>query len=94
MAKKPKAFRAHFYNGVHYHPSDRLPANALVIPDGATVPLPASVRRVMRAARKLIAVAKGNGIELLSYRESHPQAYALYKAVESYERATKAKGRG
>lgn len=96
MAQKPKAWRglAVITPGskrrcVQEYPCPRKHYNCTVIPDGATVPLPASVRRVLRKI----------GDFKRTYR-SGQQRLGLYKALDlmalhdAHERAVAKRRRG
>lgn len=85
MAKKPKAYRL-----TRFAHSEILRESGLFIPDGATVPLPASVRRIVRLVMREYRKAKAKGD--LQWLRDGPQG-DLLKACDAYERATKAKGR-
>jgi len=91
MAKKPKVWRGLEVQGdcrtVQEYPGQRKHYDCLVIPDGATVPLPASVRRVMRAAMRCRRVCTAQEDD---WRNALDR---LMDAVDAHERATKAKGK-
>lgn len=94
MARKPKAHRCYYCensgggltavtNPVTVHDKRK----GWLVEDGATVPLPASVRRLRRAAREAAAMPlrQLNG-------KPWPELVELADAVEAHERAV-AKGR-
>ena len=86
--KKPKAIRIHMHEDaageLMFHvPSEDVftpfPANATVIPDGAPIPLPASVRRVMRLL-----------LTWEQYRSRNvncAHTHNLFKAIDQYNAA-------
>jgi hypothetical protein len=101
-AKKAKAWRGHMSAMEHQGPDVRRlgwseTGNCTVIPDGATVPLPASVRRELETLRRLADVAYGlslgtdwnNG----TMAKTHGYRRQLVELVQEYRSATKAKGK-
>lgn len=89
MARKPKAMRAWRDKddwGVEvWRPCKGQGSNGTIYPDGATVPLPASVRRVLRAAVRMRFVLQ---------EMDGPLSTSLRKAVEAYRVSVAKRRRG
>lgn len=97
MAKKPKAWRATYdppSNIVHCNLNRK---NCTVVPDGATVPLPASVRRQIHhlrdALRRIASVTTVQSDYCRAEQCQQIAREAWHRHHQDVERATKAEGK-
>lgn len=101
MAKKPKVWRGVYGTAAGlpcvYREVLKGTTNCTVIPDGATVPLPTSVRRELAAARKGIKLLR----ELLASQRDQDSEYsintnagcAIVEVLNAHERAMAKRGK-